>query len=181
MKIGMSACLLGVPCRYDGQAKLHKRALELLKHVTIIPVCPEVAGGLACPRQACELVQGRALTKEKKDNTVSYQNGVKACLDILVLEKVDLAILKERSPSCGVHHIYDGSHTGTLISGYGLFCKALLEAGIPVISEEDLDRIIGTRYTFREVQDEQSRACEIIGCLREVIKTNNRNVNEKST
>ena len=141
MKILVSHCLLGEPCRYDGESRLDRQVLELHKagH-TLIPVCPEVLGGLDTPRAPAELQpDGRVVNEEGEDVTAAYQAGAQAVLRIAKEQGCTLAVLKARSPSCGSGEIYDGSFTRTLKGGWGVAARLLLEAGVTVMDEENLD------------------------------------------
>ena len=141
MKILVSHCLLGEPCRYDGASRLDRQVLELHKagH-TLIPVCPEVLGGLDTPRAPAELQpDGRVVNEEGEDVTAAYQAGAQAVLRIAKEQGCTLAVLKARSPSCGCGEVYDGTFTRTLKGGWGVAARLLLEAGVTVMDEEHLD------------------------------------------
>ena len=141
MKILVSHCLLGEPCRYDGASRLDRQVLELHKagH-TLIPVCPEVLGGLDTPRAPAELQpDGRVVNEEGEDVTAAYQAGAQAVLRIAKEQGCTLAVLKARSPSCGCGEVYDGTFTRTLKGGWGVAARVLLEAGVTVMDEEHLD------------------------------------------
>jgi uncharacterized protein YbbK (DUF523 family) len=133
-----SACLLGVRCRYDGQSKASEKVLELARHETLVPVCPEQMGGLPTPREACERVDGRAKSKSGKDYTDSFKKGAQEVLDLAKRLGIQEAILKQRSPSCASGQSYDGSFSGTIVKGDGITAALLRANGIKVISEEDL-------------------------------------------
>ena len=137
-KILVSACLLGLPVRYDGQSKVVEKIIELSKDNILIPVCPEQLGGLATPRLKCEIKDKRVTRFDGKDVTDNYLRGANITLEIAKLNKVDYSILKSKSPSCGKDLIYDGNFNGTLIDGDGLTCKLLKENGFVVYSEEDI-------------------------------------------
>ena len=132
----ISACLLGTPCRYDGKSKeIPKEIAALLGAHTLIPICPEVMGGLPTPRPSAELYCGRVVNTEGRDVTDSFLRGAEEVLRLARLYRADGVILKERSPSCGTATIYDGSFSGRLIEGEGITARALRLAGIPVLSE----------------------------------------------
>jgi len=137
MKI-CSACLLGINCRYSGEAKLNQKVIELAKKEILIPVCPEQLGGLPTPREACEQKGEKVFTKTGKNMTISFENGAQEVLKIAKLFGIKEAILKQRSPSCGCGKIYNGNFDGTIINGDGVTAKLLKENGIKVISEEEL-------------------------------------------
>ncbi len=133
----ISACLLGTPCRYDGKSKeLRPMIRELLRAHTLIPVCPEVLGGLPTPRPSAE-IRGMAVINTKgTDVTENYQRGALEVVRLARLYRADGVILKERSPSCGTAFVYDGSFKGRLIPGEGITARALRTAGFPVYSDE---------------------------------------------
>ena len=140
MNILVSHCFMGEPCRYDGQSRLDRQIIELHRagH-NLIPVCPEVLGGLETPRPPAELQpDGRVLTREGEDVTSQYRAGAERVLAIARERDCDIAILKARSPSCGSGEVYDGSFTGTLTPGWGVAARLLSDAGIEVIDEEHL-------------------------------------------
>lgn len=152
MRIAVSACLLGEACRYDGRSKPCARVQELaaLGH-ELVPICPEVAGGLPTPRTPCEIVQapwmesGEArmadehawtiLDASSTDRTAAYARGAQAELARAKEAGCELAILKAKSPSCGSGEVYDGTFSGTLVPGWGIAAAAFRDAGITVIDE----------------------------------------------
>lgn len=138
-RIGVSACLLGVRCKYDGTSNYAAEAVRgLAERYTLIPVCPEQLGGLTTPRPPAEILNGRVITKDGLDVTESFQRGAEETLEIFKLLKLEAAILKEGSPSCGSSLIYDGTFTGVKIPGMGLTVRVLRDQGIGVISEKAL-------------------------------------------
>lgn len=143
MKILISSCLLGKNVKYSGGNNLSKNLLELLKNynVELIEVCPEVLGGLPVPREPAEIVAEEIINKKGISVSKEFKKGAEAALKIAILNNVDFAILKERSPSCGKNFIYDGSFSGNLINGQGISTRKLLENGIEVFSEEEINKI----------------------------------------
>lgn len=138
-RIGVSACLLGVRCKYDGTSNYTAEAVRgLAERYTLIPVCPEQLGGLTTPRPPAEILNGRVITKDGLDVTESFQRGAEETLEIFKLLKLEAAILKEGSPSCGSSLIYDGTFTGVKIPGMGLTVRVLRDQGVAVISEKAL-------------------------------------------
>lgn len=129
----VSACLLGKQCRYDGGHCYSDKVKELIGEREVILVCPEVRGALKVPREPVEIRGGRIITKSGIDKTLIYTQGVELTLQDLAGEEIAFAILKSKSPSCGVHHIYDGQFRGRLIEGRGLLAKALKEKGIELV------------------------------------------------
>ena len=136
MKIAVSACLLGHDCKYNGGNNRSQNVLDYIEGHEVIPVCPEVTGGMPTPRVPVELKNGRAINRDGEDVTEFFQKGVK--LTMKKMQDIDLAILQPRSPSCGCKQIYDGSFTKTLIAGKGMFAQALAEAGIPMMDGDDI-------------------------------------------
>lgn len=145
MKIAVSACLLGENCKYSGGNNRSERLLsELAKHPEIeaIPVCPEVAGGLPTPRPPAEIVDGEVVNNCGLSVDTEYRVGVAAEMARLqpYVEAGELvaAVLQSRSPSCGVHEVYDGTFTGRLIAGQGLFAEALEHGGVRIVDVADV-------------------------------------------
>ena len=139
MTLLVSACLLGVCCRYDGRAKADPRVLALMKSHTLIPVCPEQLGGLPTPRSAAEVgMDGRVMTRAGEDVTDAFSRGARQTLHIARLYGCEGAVLKARSPSCGSQGVYDGTLTGRVKDGMGLTAALLKEQGLLLCSEETL-------------------------------------------
>ncbi len=140
-KILVSACLLGIGCRYDGKEKANDRVLKLLNDpdVVLIPVCPEQLGGLPTPRIASERSGDRVVNQAGEDVTAQYWKGAEAALKMAELYGCKKAILKERSPSCGCGAIYDGSFSRQTIPGNGVTAELLLNHGIVVLGESKLE------------------------------------------
>ena len=140
----VSACLLGVACNHRGGASPRAAVAALAATHRLLPVCPEVAGGLPTPRPAAEVAlsadgTARVLTAAGEDVTVHYRRGAAHAVALAAAVRAEGAVLKARSPSCGCHVIYDGNHRGVLVPGRGVTAAALAAAGLPVCSEEDLD------------------------------------------
>lgn len=133
-KILVSACLLGVNCRYDGGNNHSDKIDEFLKDYEIIPICPEIMGGLPTPRIASERLKGKVITKDGRDVTKQYIKGAEECLFLAKKYNVKKALLKLRSPSCGNEKIYDGTFTHTVIDGDGVTAELLKDNGIEIIS-----------------------------------------------
>ena len=142
MRILISGCLLGVCCRYDGASKPHPLAEELSKKHELVPVCPDQLGGLATPRPPAERQGERIIAKTGVDVTAQYRRGAEEALRLCCLLGCEAAVLKERSPSCGSGEIYDGTFTGTLVSGNGVTAELFLKHGIPVYGESQLSELL---------------------------------------
>lgn len=135
----MSACLLGISCRYDGRSVPNEQVIALSEKYALIPVCPEIYGGLSTPRTPSERVGERVLMKDGRDVTENYARGAKATLRLAELSGAKYAILKAKSPSCGKGRIYDGTFTGRLVDGDGVTAENLTRVGIKVLTEDELD------------------------------------------
>jgi uncharacterized protein YbbK (DUF523 family) len=140
-KIAVSACLLGENCKYSGGNNRNEKVLAFVKDKEVITVCPEVAGGLPTPRVPVELVNGVAINRDGVNVDKEFHLGVERILKKLSGEEIDLVILQPRSPSCGTKHIYDGTFTGTLVEGQGMFAKALMEKGYKVVEPDELNNL----------------------------------------
>jgi uncharacterized protein YbbK (DUF523 family) len=140
MKIMVSACLLGENCKYNGGSNRSEALLRKLAGHEIIPVCPEVAGGLPTPRIPAEIVSGTVRNREGQNVDAAFRAGARAVLELAQREQPDLLILKSRSPSCGVHEIYDGTFSGKLIPGRGVFAELAYRAGFKVRDAEEFLR-----------------------------------------
>ena len=142
MTILISACLLGLPCRYDGAAKPCRETEALRKRHTLIPFCPECYGGLPTPREPSEIVGDRVLSKNGTDVTAQYRRGAEQALELCRMFACGCAVLKEKSPSCGRGSIYDGTFTGMLTRGDGITAALLMENGIPVYGESEIPALL---------------------------------------
>lgn len=143
MPIAVSACLLGEPCRYDGKAHPNA-AVRSLRDAgcELVPVCPEVLGGLPVPRAQSEIATAeravRVVSADGDDVTDAFLEGAAKALAQVREAGCKLAVLKAKSPSCGNGQVHDGSFTSALVPGYGLAARALREAGIRVVDEAQL-------------------------------------------
>jgi len=133
-----SACLLGIKCRYNGKSKKNRKVIELAKKEILIPVCPEQLGGLPTPREPAEIKGKRVFTKSGKEVTKNFQKGAEEVLKIAKLFGIKEVILKQKSPSCGLGKIHDGTFRGKLIKGKGVTASLLKKNKIKIISEENL-------------------------------------------
>jgi len=144
----VSACLLGINCKYSGDNNNSEKLKEYLKDKEFIRVCPEQLGGLSTPRDPSEIVgeggepvlvgDGKVLSNNDKDVSDSFVRGAEETLKIAKLYNCRQAILKEGSPSCGSNLIYDGSFSGVKVNGQGVTTSLLRQHGISVISEKDI-------------------------------------------
>lgn len=138
MKILVSACLLGKNCKYNGGNNYCPKTAAFVEGHQIIPVCPELEAGLGCPRVPMEIVNGVLVNREGTVVDGKVRRAIEEILQRIQPESIDCAVLKSRSPTCGVHQVYDGTFSGTLIPGAGVLTQALQNAGIRVIDSEDL-------------------------------------------
>lgn len=141
-KLLISACLLGESCRYDGKSKEYKGISQLLSKYELIPICPEVMGGLSIPRPPSEIVGEKVINTEGKDVSENYRLGANESLRLAIENGASAALLKERSPSCGKGQIYDGSFSGKLITGNGIAAELLISSGISVFGESEIDLLL---------------------------------------
>ena len=133
------ACLLGVRCNHEGDANTSDAVVALRASHRVVPVCPESAGGLPTPRTRAERgPDGRVVNADGVDVTEWFERGAAHAVRLAEAVGATRAVLKARSPSCGCHEIYDGSFTGTRVIGEGVAAQALREAGLEVVSEDDL-------------------------------------------
>jgi uncharacterized protein YbbK (DUF523 family) len=149
-KILVSACLLGQPSRYDGRTARFQHAIldRWQREGRIVAICPEVAGGLGIPRPTAEIVEGdghtvlagnaRVLNRDRLDVTLAFVQGAQVALALSQAEKIEIAVLKGNSPSCGNTEIYDGSFSGRIINGVGVTAAALMQHGINVFNEKEI-------------------------------------------
>lgn len=135
MKIAVSSCLLGINCKYNGKSNYNEEIIKLKGKYEIIPICPEVFGGLPTPRVPSEIINNKVINKEGLDVTLNYINGANKALRILKENDIKIAILKAKSPSCGKGEIYDGTFSHTIIEGNGITTQLFLENDITVYNE----------------------------------------------
>ena len=148
MNLLISGCLLGLRCRFDGGSKpLPRETLTALKRrFDLIPVCPEQLGGLASPREPSEQRDGRYFSRSGTDVTQQYLRGAEEALRLARFFDCRIALLKERSPSCGCDQIYDGSFTGTLIPGRGAAAALLADNGVAVFGESRVAELLAGKF-----------------------------------
>lgn len=140
--IAVSACLCGVNCKYNGGNNFNESIYELFKEGKAVLICSEQLGGLETPRSPAEIIKGeegivRVVNKEGIDVTKEFERGAKSALEIAKEKGCDIAILKAKSPSCGLGKVYDGTFTGKIVEGNGVTAQLFLENGIKVLNETD--------------------------------------------
>ncbi len=134
----VSACLAGVPCRYDARHNLQECVARLVQEGRALPLCPEVLAGLPTPRNPVE-IQGNCICDAAGlDYTLAFKRGAHLAFDAARKSGCLQAIVKSRSPSCGFGHIYDGTFSKKLIEGNGLWAQLLYEHGFEIYTEENL-------------------------------------------
>ena len=140
----ISACLLGVACRYDGASRpLPREKLDALAaRYALIPVCPEQLGGLPTPRLPAERRDGGVFNAAGEDVTAQFRRGAAETQRIASLFCCKAALLKERSPSCGCGRIYDGSFTAVLRDGDGVTAEVLKSGGVAVYGESEIEKLV---------------------------------------
>ena len=137
-KILVSACLLGQNCKYSGGSNYNAAVAEFVKDKDVLAVCPEMMAGMGCPRTPIEIVNGVLMDRDGNNVDAAMQEAVTQAMELVRKEAIRCAVLQSRSPTCGVNQIYDGSFSGKLIPGSGIFAKVLKDAGCRVIDAEDL-------------------------------------------
>ena len=147
MKVAVSACLLGVPCRYDGKSKPSPQVQAYLEDhgCEVIKICPEVMGGLAIPHPAHEIQRTsegrRVVDRAGNDHTEAFETGARKACECAKAAGCTHALLKAKSPSCGVGQVYDGTFSKTLVPGDGVAAAMLKEQGLVVATENDFDQV----------------------------------------
>lgn len=142
MNILISACLMGINCRYNGKSEIIKKLEELKEKYNLVPICPEIYGGLKTPRNPAERVNDKVLTNNGEDVTYNYAKGAEEILKLAKFYDCKYAILKERSPSCGFGRIYDGTFSKTTIDGNGVTADLLSKNGVKIIGESKIAELL---------------------------------------
>ena len=140
-KLLVSACLLGIPCRYDGRSKADARIQALAEKYELIPACPEELGGLPTPREPSERRGEHVVMRSGRDVTAEYRRGAEAALTLCLQNGCKAAVLKEKSPSCGCGQVYDGTFSRRLIAGDGVTAELLKAHGIAVYGEGGAEKL----------------------------------------
>lgn len=138
----VSACLVGVNCKYSGGNNYNQKIFDLVKEGKAIPICPEQLGGLNTPRKPVELkvINGKryAIDNEGNDLTENFERGALEVLNLAKNLNINKAILQPRSPSCGVNKIYSGNFDNKLVDGNGILAELLKQNGIDVLTPNDI-------------------------------------------
>lgn len=138
MRILVSACLLGENCKYNGGNNYSQAVADFVAGHQVIPACPEMEAGMGCPRIPIEIVDGVLMDRDGNCVDAPMRQAIARRLESLRPEGIDCAVLKSRSPTCGVRQVYDGTFSGTLVDGSGLFAQALRDAGYRVLDSEEI-------------------------------------------
>ena len=136
-KIMVSACLLGENCKYNGGNNYDPRVVAFCEGREVIPVCPEVLAGLGIPRIPIEIKDGKVIRRDGQVVDGAIRTAVAQILGQIKNEDIECAVLKARSPTCGVRQVYDGTFSGKLVDGAGVLAKALKDAGYIVLDNEE--------------------------------------------
>ena len=142
MKTVVSACLLGRNCKYNGGNNYCPEVIAFVEGREVIEVCPEMLAGLGTPRTPMEIQNGILMDREGKCPDKAVRDAVEKILAMLSTEEVECAVLKSRSPTCGVRQVYDGTFSGRLIQGQGVLARALAEAGYQVFDSEEVESLL---------------------------------------
>lgn len=140
-KILVSGCLLGENCKYNGGNNYNPRLVQFLKGKEVISICPEMMAGMGCPRNPIEIVDGVLTDCHGKNVDSLIRKSVMEIMERIRDEEIQCAVLQSRSPTCGVKQVYDGTFSGKLITGSGVFAKSLMDAGYRVIDGEDISQL----------------------------------------
>ena len=141
-KLLISACLLGIGCRYDGGRVRKIDHTALMERYELIPICPEIYGGLPTPRIPSERIGDRVMMKDGTDVTENYNRGMEHTVMVAEALGARIALLKAKSPSCGKGFIYDGSFSSRLVEGNGVTAEHLLRLGFEVYTEDEIDKLL---------------------------------------
>lgn len=133
---------MGINCRYNGKSEIIKELEELKEKYNLVPICPEIYGGLKTPRNPAERVNDKVLTNNGEDVTYNYAKGAEEILKLAKFYDCKYAILKERSPSCGFGRIYDGTFSKTTIDGNGVTADLLSKNGVKIIGESKIAELL---------------------------------------
>lgn len=152
-KILISACLVGDNVRYDGKNNKSPLIDKLLERYELVPFCPEVEGGLSIPRDKSERLNDKVISEKKKDVTKQFAFGAEMAYNICLYLGIKVAILKESSPSCGVHEIYNGYFENRKIKGKGFTTQLLENKGIRVISENEIEDFLNEGLNDKKVEE----------------------------
>lgn len=138
----VSNCILGNNCKYNGKNNYNPLIEKLKEKYKIIPICPEVMGGLSIPRKPSEIRNNKVFDIDGNDVTSYFNHGKDLVLDIISKNDIEFVVLKDGSPSCGSKFIYDGTFTKTKISGMGITARIINELGIKIYTENEINELL---------------------------------------
>ena len=141
-KLLISACILGINCKYNGKNNYNPLVEKLKEKYILIPICPEEMGGLSTPRNPSEILNDKVISSAGDDVTNNFFDGANKALDIAKKENISKALLKEGSPSCGSNYIYDGTFTKTKINGMGITARLLKNNNIKIYTEDEIELLL---------------------------------------
>ena len=141
-KLLISACLLGMNCKYSGGNNYTPLAEALKERFRLVPVCPETMGGLTSPREPAERAGDKVLSRSGEDWTEAFRLGAERALETALAQGITLAVLKERSPSCGCGAVYDGTFTGAVVRGDGVTAELLKAHGLRILGESRIGELL---------------------------------------
>ena len=141
-KLLISACILGINCKYNGKNNYNPLVEKLKERYILIPICPEEMGGLSTPRNPSEILNDKVISSAGDDVTNNFFDGANKALDIAKKENISKALLKEGSPSCGSNYIYDGTFTKTKINGMGITARLLKNNNIKIYTEDEIELLL---------------------------------------
>ena len=141
-KLLISACLLGMNCKYSGGNNYTPLAEALKERFRLVPVCPETMGGLTSPREPAERAGDKVLSRSGEDWTAAFRLGAERALETALAQGITLAVLKERSPSCGCGAVYDGTFTGAVVRGDGVTAELLKAHGLRILGESRIGELL---------------------------------------
>lgn len=131
--------MVGKNTKYNRGNNYNNKVMDYLKDKEVFLICPEIAGGLSIPRLSSEIVNDTVMNTNGEDVTSYFVAGANKMMAYLKENGVSIVILKENSPSCGYRHIYDGTFSGKLINGSGIFARLAIKEGFKIISEKDFE------------------------------------------
>lgn len=137
-KILVSACLLGIDCKYNGKNNENNKIIDLLNDYEVVPFCPEILGGMTTPRIPSEILDDKVINKNGDEVTDYFVKGANESLKMAKLFNIKKAVMKQKSPSCGFGKIYDGTFSGNVIEGNGITTDLFLDNNIEVLTEDDI-------------------------------------------
>ncbi|MCQ2742244.1 MAG: DUF523 domain-containing protein [Bacilli bacterium] len=157
-KILISACLLGDKCTYNLKDNYRREVEELKKRFLLVPFCPEVEGGLPTPRKPSEQKGSKVIMEDGTDVTRFFNDGAQKALKVCKFHGIRIAILKEKSPSCGTHFVYNGTFSHTIVDGKGVTARLLESYGISCYSEDQISWLLASMDAKESAEKERLAA-----------------------